>query len=616
MINLSMAEPENMLRPRITVVGVGGAGGNAINNMIRSSLEGCDFVAANTDAQALAQSLAARKIQLGVGLSRGLGAGSKPNIGCAAAEESLPDILSLLDGSDMLFVTAGMGGGTGTGAAPVIARAARESGILTVGVVTKPFHFEGNQRMRQAESGIAELQKYVDTLIVIPNQNLFRIANERTTFAEAFRMADEVLHSGVRGITDLMVMPGFMNLDFADVKTVMGEMGKAMMGTGEADGDNRAIRAAEAAISNPLLDDISMKGARGVLINITGGLDMTLFEVDQAANRIRDEVDPDAQIKVGSTLGEGLDGRIRVSVIATGIDVEMDEKAARAASGGGQTRASSYTASVAAPVKASVRAAPVEASAASVQTQKAVPAAMTTNKPASQEPTLSAAVSRSSNVSTSYFTMPAAVTPKMPGRTTSFMSASSQALVDEQAAETQDVASAASVREAQPEVTVVETQDPVSSREEYAEPQDEARQETQTVARAAAPRSPMSSVPVREIPPVQQAQRQRTAAAGTRVETATSPDMRVTQLTTAANPPVGAGLSVNQRAQSLFQRITGFGMVRPSVVKEMEDELDIDERVEERVELAATGTSDRSGLSSGESDLLDIPAFLRRQSNH
>ena len=332
MINLSMAEPENMLRPRITVVGVGGAGGNAINNMIRSSLEGCDFVAANTDAQALAQSLAGRKIQLGTNLSRGLGAGSKPNIGCAAAEESLPDILSLLEGSDMLFVTAGMGGGTGTGAAPVVARAARESGILTVGVVTKPFHFEGNQRMRQAEAGIAELQKYVDTLIVIPNQNLFRIANERTTFAEAFRMADEVLHSGVRGITDLMVMPGFMNLDFADVKTVMGEMGKAMMGTGESDGDNRAIRAAEAAISNPLLDDISMKGARGVLINITGGLDMTLFEVDQAANRIREEVDPDAQIKVGSTLGEGLDGRIRVSVIATGIDAEVEQRAQSAAS--------------------------------------------------------------------------------------------------------------------------------------------------------------------------------------------------------------------------------------------------------------------------------------------
>ena len=333
MINLSMADPEHNLRPRLTVMGVGGAGGNAINNMIRCALEGCDFIAANTDSQALAMSLAGRKIQLGINMSRGLGAGSKADIGRAAAEEQITDILASLEGSDMLFVTAGMGGGTGTGAAPVIARAARESGILTVGVVTKPFHFEGNNRMRSAESGIAELQQYVDTLIVIPNQNLFRIANERTTFAEAFRLADEVLHCGVRGITDLMVMPGFMNLDFADVKTVMGEMGKAMMGTGEADGDNRAIRAAEAAISNPLLDDVSMKGARGVLINITGGLDMTLFEVDQAANRIREEVDPEAQIKVGSTLGENLDGKIRVSVIATGIDAAVAARAAQGSTG-------------------------------------------------------------------------------------------------------------------------------------------------------------------------------------------------------------------------------------------------------------------------------------------
>src|SRR5580700_6250792 len=340
MINLSMADPDHNLRPRLTVMGIGGAGGNALNNMIRCNLEGCDFIGANTDSQALAMSLAPRKIQLGINLSRGLGAGSKPDMGRAAAEEQIPDIMACLEGSDMLFVTAGMGGGTGTGAAPVIARAARESGILTVGVVTKPFHFEGSNRTRLADMGIAELQQYVDTLIVIPNQNLFLIANERTTFAEAFRMADEVLHSGVRGITDLMVMPGFMNLDFADVKTVMGEMGKAMMGTGEADGDNRAIRAAEAAISNPLLDDVSMKGARGVLINITGGMDMTLFEVDQAANRIREEVDPDAQIKVGSTLGEDLEGRIRVSVIATGIDANVvnAQRSTSSAAGAGGLR--------------------------------------------------------------------------------------------------------------------------------------------------------------------------------------------------------------------------------------------------------------------------------------
>ena len=323
MLNLSIAEADNILRPRITVMGVGGAGGNAVNNMIRAQLEGCDFVAANTDAQALAASLAPRKIQLGINQTRGLGAGSKPDVGRGAAEEQMNDILACLEQTDMVFVTAGMGGGTGTGAAPVIARLAREAGILTVGVVTKPFDFEGGRRKQLAEQGIAELQQYVDTLIIIPNQNLFRMANERTTFADAFRMADEVLHCGVRGITDLMVMPGFMNLDFADVKTVMGEMGKAMMGTGEAEGDNRALRAAEAAISNPLLEDTSMKGAKGVLINITGGLDLTLFEVDQAANRIREEVDPEAQIKVGSTLSENLDGVIRVSVIATGIEAPV-----------------------------------------------------------------------------------------------------------------------------------------------------------------------------------------------------------------------------------------------------------------------------------------------------
>jgi cell division protein FtsZ len=290
--------------------------------MIRSNLVGCEFVACNTDAQSLQQSAASRKIQLGIGVTRGLGAGSRPDVGRAAAEEALDEILEAMQGSNMVFITAGMGGGTGTGGAPVIARIARESGILTVGVVTKPFHFEGSHRMRIAELGIEELQKFVDTLIIIPNQNLFRVANERTTFADAFKMADDVLHSGVRGVTDLMVMPGLINLDFADIRTVMAEMGKAMMGTGEAEGDRRAIDAAEAAISNPLLEDVSMKGAKGVLINITGGLDMTLFEVDEAANRIREEVDPDANIIFGSTFDEGLSGKMRISVVATGIDAE------------------------------------------------------------------------------------------------------------------------------------------------------------------------------------------------------------------------------------------------------------------------------------------------------
>ena len=322
MINLSMPEIEVDLRPHITVFGVGGAGGNAVNNMIKSNLEGVEFVVANTDAQALKGALAEKRLQLGTTITRGLGAGSRPDVGRAAAEEQLAEIMGHLEGANMVFITAGMGGGTGTGAAPVIARAAREQGILTVGVVTKPFHFEGAHRMRLAESGINELQQFVDTLIIIPNQNLFRIANEKTTFADAFKMADDVLHSGVRGVTDLMVMPGLINLDFADIRSVMTEMGKAMMGTGEASGERRAIDAAEAAISNPLLDDVSMKGARGVLINITGGLDMTLFEVDEAANRIRDEVDPDANIIFGSTFDQDLDGRMRVSVVATGIEAE------------------------------------------------------------------------------------------------------------------------------------------------------------------------------------------------------------------------------------------------------------------------------------------------------
>ena len=321
-INLSVPQEQHELKPRITVVGVGGAGGNAVNNMIRSSLIGCDFIICNTDAQAMKQSMCERRIQLGTGVTRGLGAGSRPDVGRIAAEEALDEIMESLGGANMVFITAGMGGGTGTGAAPVIARAAREAGILTVGVVTKPFQFEGAQRMRIAEAGIQELQKYVDTLLIIPNQNLFRVANERTTLAEAFKMADDVLYSGVRGVTDLMVMPGLINLDFADIRAVMSEMGKAMMGTGEAEGDRRAIDAAEAAISNPLLDDVSMKGAKGVLINITGGLDMTLFEVDEAANRIREEVDPEANIIFGSTFDESLEGRVRISVVATGIDAQ------------------------------------------------------------------------------------------------------------------------------------------------------------------------------------------------------------------------------------------------------------------------------------------------------
>ena len=319
-LNLIMSTERDELKPRITVFGVGGAGGNAVNNMIDKNLEGVEFVVANTDAQALHQSRAPSKIQMGLKVTEGLGAGARPTVGAAAAVETIEEIVEHLAGAHMCFITAGMGGGTGTGAAPIIAQAARELGVLTVGVVTKPFQFEGNKRMRQADEGIEALQKVVDTLIIIPNQNLFRLANEKTTFTEAFALADDVLYQGVKGVTDLMVRPGLINLDFADVRAVMDEMGKAMMGTGEASGEDRAVQAAEKAIANPLLDEISLHGAKGVLINITGGYDLTLFELDEAANIIREKVDPDANIIVGSTLDTNMNGMIRVSVVATGID--------------------------------------------------------------------------------------------------------------------------------------------------------------------------------------------------------------------------------------------------------------------------------------------------------
>ena len=356
-LNLSMPGQDE-LKPRITVFGVGGAGGNAVNNMIEKQLDGVDFVVANTDAQALQQSVSQTRVQLGIKVTEGLGAGARASVGAAAAEESLEQIVDHLAGAHMCFITAGMGGGTGTGAAPIIAAAARELGVLTVGVVTKPFQFEGAKRMRQAEDGVDALQKVVDTLIIIPNQNLFRLANEKTTFTEAFSMADDVLYQGVKGVTDLMVRPGLINLDFADVRSVMDEMGKAMMGTGEAEGEDRAIQAAEKAIANPLLDEISLRGAKGVLINITGGHDLTLFELDEAANRIREEVDPEANIIVGSTLDTELGGVMRVSVVATGIDavdVQTDIPVAR------RSMSAPLPASFATEVEAPVAAAPVAA---------------------------------------------------------------------------------------------------------------------------------------------------------------------------------------------------------------------------------------------------------------
>lgn len=585
MINLSMAETEHNLRPRLTVMGIGGAGGNAINNMIRCALEGCDFIAANTDSQALAMSLAPRKIQLGINMSRGLGAGSKPDMGRAAAEEQLADILACLEGSDMLFVTAGMGGGTGTGAAPVIARAAREAGILTVGVVTKPFHFEGNNRMKAAEAGIAELQQYVDTLIVIPNQNLFRIANERTTFAEAFRLADEVLHSGVRGITDLMVMPGFMNLDFADVKTVMGEMGKAMMGTGEAAGENRAIQAAEAAISNPLLDDVSMKGARGVLINITGGMDMTLFEVDQAANRIREEVDPEAQIKVGSTLGEDLDGRIRVSVIATGIDAGVVSAARTQQGGNGHLRV------VPAESKKSF-------GATSPQTQSV------------QQAQAQQVVTPSISAQAQYFTMPQAVTPHI--------------LAQQQTTNAVTADQAQTQRVTQSEGAEISTTSPQPSvavpTQQKLQPSEQAYQAETAQNQGPQRYNPQSYTPrpaTHGYSAPQTVARPEVAAAPATSTPSHAPfDMRVTQLTTPSQQ-AAADQRRARRSESLFTRITGFGMVRPSA-QQKEDSLET-----EAHETPAAQTrlgidpQDRPALSSDQpEDLLDIPAFLRRQTNH
>ncbi len=365
------------LKPRITVFGVGGAGGNAVNNMIASGLRGIEFVVANTDAQALLSSSAERRIQMGAHVTEGLGAGSKPDIGAAAAEEAMADIKAHLAGCHMTFITAGMGGGTGTGAAPVIARASREEGILTVGVVTKPFQFEGQRRMRAAEAGIFELQKYVDTLLVIPNQNLFRVANEKTTFADAFAMADDVLRAGVSCITDLMVKEGLINLDFADVRTIMAGMGKAMMGTGESSGDRRAIEAAEAAISNPLLDDVSMKGASGLLVSITGGNDLTLYEVDEAAERIRAEADPDANIIVGATFDDELDGSIRVSVVATGLGQLAADRAAHKDRESLSQRLAGLT-SVPAPAQAPV---PMPAQAPVARFEPAKPARVPTEAP-------------------------------------------------------------------------------------------------------------------------------------------------------------------------------------------------------------------------------------------
>jgi cell division protein FtsZ len=600
-INFSVPHDENELKPRITVVGVGGAGGNAVNNMIRSNLEGVEFIVTNTDSQSLTQSLADRRLQLGPTVTQGLGAGSRPDVGKAAAEEAMEDLITELGDSNMVFITAGMGGGTGTGAAPVIAQAARERGILTVGVITKPFHFEGAHRMRTAEQGIEELSQYVDTLIIIPNQNLFRIANEKTTFADAFHLADNVLHQGVRGVTDLMVMPGLINLDFADIRTVMSEMGKAMMGTGEAEGEKRAIEAAESAISNPLLDDMSMKGARGVLINITGGMDMTLFEVDEAANRIREEVDSDANIIFGSTFDEKLDGMMRVSVVATGIAAEGLAAKPRPQ----MTLVSNRP-----------KQAPVAEEAPSAQTitmtMESEPEAepMVLQRTGTDDAPLSVDVmSTSLNLTEDKLAATVEITRQMAGRSSEtaetfgtsadFMVAESTML---EASTAEAPASPAPVEGVQASAVRASVAETIAAR---------------TAAPAPAPITPVISRTVADpfvAPP----------PAVPVTKAAVEPTESVDPFNAAAM----ANASGGAKGPSLFQRVTGMGRKTREDVEPRADLLEPSpamtaghapttqpEPASDPAKLGSPDRADRVTPSSVEDDLLDIPAFLRRQAN-
>ena len=559
-INLTIPNSETpQLKPRITVIGVGGAGGNAVNNMIEKQLQGVDFIVANTDAQALSLSQTDRRIQLGTNITQGLGAGSKPETGRSAAEESLAEIEEQIKDSDMVFIAAGMGGGTGTGAAPVVARAAKEKGILTVGVITKPFQFEGMHRYKLAEAGIDDLEQFVDTLIVIPNQNLFRVANEQTTFADAFNMADEVLYSGVRGVTDLMVKPGLINLDFADIRSVMSEMGKAMMGTGEGEGERRALDAAEAAISNPLLDDSSMAGAKAVLINITGGEDMTLFEADEAANKIRNEVDSDAYIIFGSGYDETLAGRLRVSVVATGMDREA------------MVAPAPTFLSVSSPV-----AAPVKQEA----TNKAeVPAPMP----------VMPAVAKARNVEIST-EQPVIETPA--------------AAVQE--APVEDVLESPVV-EAEPEQVTAPQPEPTPVVEE-------------TIAQGeAAPATPGMNAEDAFIPEMPM------SPTGEEAVQAADP-YAAAAMTNGAKPSKSEMTEVKSQAkkQSLFERVTGLAGAAqspaeapvPFTPKALAPTPAPAPRPEEaQNKLGGLDETDRLPSAASEDDLLDIPAFLRRQAN-
>ncbi|MGB0681665.1 MAG: cell division protein FtsZ [Magnetovibrionaceae bacterium] len=596
-INITVPEQpvQDDLRPRITVIGVGGAGGNAVNNMIASELEGVDFICANTDAQALRLARTDRRIQLGAEVTKGLGAGAKADVGRAAAEESMDDLIKAMGDANMVFIAAGMGGGTGTGAAPVIARAAREQGILTVGVVSKPFHFEGAHRMRIAETGIEELADYVDTLIIIPNQNLFRVANEKTTFSDAFKMADDVLYSGVRGITDLMIMPGLINLDFADVRSVMAEMGKAMMGTGEAEGERRALDAAEAAISNPLLDDSSMAGARGVLINITGGPDMTLFEVDEAANRIRAEVDQDAYIIFGSTFDEDMQGSMRVSVVATGIEAQAET---------GQD-APTRTLDVRA---AAVQSAPKPAPKPAVQ-----PAVKPAAKPAATEQ---------------------APAPKA-AKTVTVKMQPEPVATDPEPEPVIEAASTVEASEPKPEplvVTGVET--------EIAQPAAKAEPEAAPAPAPVAAPAPVSPEPVAFIPPEPVKPAKSKVEATAPAEPFAAADLTNATAATEAPAPVAPEAPKAARKPSLFERVTGIG----SKGKDDEPAASAEPvpfgrpapeaapaKAPAPVQAPASAKSAPQGgaqaalggLDAAEQlpdqqdqeDLLEIPAFLRRQAN-
>ena len=604
-INISVPKTtiEAQLKPRISVIGVGGAGGNAVNNMIQSSMEGCDFIVANTDAQALAASRTDRRIQLGRDTTQGLGAGAQPLVGRDAAEEAIELIARELDGSHMAFITAGMGGGTGTGAAPVIARVAREMGVLTVGVVTKPFHFEGVHRMRLAEAGIEDLAAVVDTLIIIPNQNLFRVANEKTTFADAFKMADDVLHGGVRSVTDLMMMPGMINLDFADVRTVMREMGRAMMGTGEASGERRALDAAEAAIANPLLEETSMRGAKGVLINITGGSDITLFEVDEAANRIRDEVESDAHIIFGSCFSESMEGKIRVSVVATGIESAAGVQP-RPVNVRTETRAVGRRVPEIRTSAAAVARVPVTPTTAAAPAPVAPPAPVVAPAPVAAAPAPTPVVAP---VQTTFSGLGFGGPTLAPATGTMDFQADEQALMDMAAAVRAELQAAAMAPEMKPEPVMAA---PVAPAPAPAPIAAQAAAVAEAIARAPAAAPPRINIAPRDVfipkTPVEPRPDFRMDLATEKADLLT-----VAEAAPAPVPPAPAPAAPKQEGRvSLFGRYRSLTS-RPKVEETRAPEPQAKSPAGLNI---SVGPMDRP-ISSHDEDELEIPAFLRRQAN-